>query len=217
MDAALGRRSAWVAVLLLTAVVMVFAALRVLVDAPNILDGRIPPADEFDSRYAQYPWLAYAHIAPGVVYLLIAPFQLSRGFRNRNLARHRRMGRLALGAGLTSGVMGVVFGAFLSFGGLLEATAAVLFGSWFVWCLLTAYRFVRAGDIRSHRRWMIRAFAVGLAVGTIRAWIGLFQGLDLLTFRESFGVAFWLSFALHALAAEAWLRWRPAVSGGPRA
>lgn len=56
---------------------------------------------------------------------------------------------------------------------------------------------------------MIRAFALGLAVGTIRIWVGLFQGFGLLGFRASFGVAFWLGFAMHAMTAELWLRWRP--------
>jgi hypothetical protein len=63
---------------------------------------------------------------------------------------------------------------------------------------------------------MIRALAVGLAVGTIRIWIGLFEAFGLLEFRDAFGVAFWISFTLHALIAEAWLYWRPSASGAVR-
>jgi hypothetical protein len=70
-----------------------------------------------------------------------------------------------------------------------------------------------AFDVHHHRRWMILAFAVGMAVGTIRLWIGLFEATGLLSFRDAFGVAFWLSFVLHAAAAELWLRWRPAAQG----
>ena len=127
-----------------------------MVDVPNVVTGTIPEESAFEHRYARYPWLAYAHIVPGIVYLLIAPFQLWRSFRNRNLGRHRR------------------------------------------------------------RRWMIRAFAIGLAVGTIRLWIGLFQALGLLSFRDAFGVAFWISFVMHALAAELYVRWRPSASGMAR-
>jgi predicted membrane metal-binding protein len=56
---------------------------------------------------------------------------------------------------------------------------------------------------------MIRAFAIGVAVGTIRIWIAVFQISGLLSFSAAFGPAFWISFMLHALIAELWLRTRP--------
>ena len=56
---------------------------------------------------------------------------------------------------------------------------------------------------------MIRAFAIGLGVGTIRIWVGLFQATGLLDEVESFGAAFWLSWTLHVIAAEIWLLRRP--------
>jgi uncharacterized membrane protein YozB (DUF420 family) len=199
----------WPAVLLLVAVVVVFAALRVATDVPNIAAGRLPDAGSFEYRYARYPWLAYAHLVPGVIYLLLAPIQLWRGFRTRHYEWHRRVGRVALAAGLVAGVVGIVFGLLFSFGGVVQASASVVFGTWFVVALARAYRAIRRGDRRAHRRWMIRAFAIGLAVGTIRAWIGLFQALGVLSFQDAFGVAFWLSFTLHFVAAELWLRWRP--------
>ena len=67
---------------------------------------------------------------------------------------------------------------------------------------------VAAGTLH-HRRWMIRAFAVGIAVGTIRIWLGVFQGFGLLDFEDSFAPAFWISFSLHVAAAELWLRALP--------
>jgi uncharacterized membrane protein YozB (DUF420 family) len=203
---------------ILIAIVVVFIAIRLTNDIPNVTSGSIPPPAEFDHRYAAYPWLAYAHILPGLVYLLLAPIQLWRGFRNRQIRWHRRIGRVALVAGSLSGVFAIVFGWFLSFGGMLEASAAVVFGAWFLFALATAYRAIRRRDVRTHRRWMIRAFAVGVAVGTIRIWIGLFQGFGLLSFEDAFGVAFWISFLLHAGVAELYLRARPEVTGArPRA
>jgi Predicted membrane protein (DUF2306) len=80
---------------------------------------------------------------------------------------------------------------------------------WFVIALALAYSYIRAGDTVRHRRWMIRAFAIGLGVGTIRIWVGLFQGFGLLDEGTSFGVAFWLSWTLHVIAAEIWLWRRP--------
>jgi hypothetical protein len=51
---------------------------------------------------------------------------------------------------------------------------------------LLAFRAVRAGDIVQHRRWMIRAFAIGVAVGTIRIWIAVFQISGLLGLPAAF-------------------------------
>jgi uncharacterized membrane protein YozB (DUF420 family) len=202
-------RIAWGILLILVLIILVFASMRLMVDVPNLASGTTPDPEAFEHRYARYPWLAYAHILPGVGYLLLAPIQLRRGFRDRNIRWHRRIGRVAITLGLISGAFGVLFGFFLSFGGPLQASAAVVFGVWFVTCLSLAYRFIRRRDVHHHRRWMIRAFAVGLAVGTIRLWIGLFEATGLLSFRDAFGVAFWLSFVMHAAAAELWLRWRP--------
>jgi len=199
----------WVIVFLLITVVMVFAVIRVRIDSSNLVSGFVPAEGEFDRRYALQPLLAYAHIIPGVVYLLLAPFQLSRRFRSRHLDLHRRMGRVLVPAGVISGIFAVVFGLFFSFGGALEASAAVVFGIYFIAALVTAYKAIRAGDQIRHRRWMIRAFAIALGVGTIRIWVGLFQATGLLSFEDAFGVAFWISFVMHAIAAEVWLRFRP--------
>ena len=207
----------WGAVFLLVAIVVVFVGIRLATDVPNVTSGTVPDESLFEHRYARYPWLAYAHILPGAVYLLIAPIQLWRRFRTRHFAVHRRMGRVALVAGIISGAFAIVFGAFHAFGGPLEASAAIVFGAWFLLALATAYRAIRRRDVRTHRRWMIRAFAVGAAVGTIRLWIGLFEAFGLMSFRDAIGVAFWLSFVLHAVAAELYLRWRPSAAGSAAA
>ena len=200
-------------VLFLILIVFVFVGIRLTNDVPAISSGTLPAPVEFDHRYARYPWLAYGHIVPGVIYLVLAPIQLWRGFRDRHIGWHRRIGRVALTAGLVSGVLGFTFGLFFAFGGPIEAVAAVVFGAWFVACLVTAYRAIRRKDMRTHRRWMIRAFAVGVAVGTIRIWVGLFEGFGLLSFREGLALAFWLGWLLHVAAAELWLRWRPGPAG----
>jgi hypothetical protein len=75
--------------------------------------------------------------------------------------------------------------------------------------LTLAIRAIRGDDMVHHRRWMIRAFAVGVAVGTIRIWQAIFVGFGLLSFEDAFGPTFWISFSLHVAAAELWLHARP--------
>lgn len=205
----------WSTVILLILIVLVAFGIRISIDWPNVTAGTAPPEDSFDRRYALHPVPAYTHIVPGVIYLVGAPLQLSRRFRQRHLTLHRRMGRVVLAAGVTAGVFAIVFGTLFPFGGLSEASATVVFGAYFITALVIAFIAIRGRDVTRHRRWMIRAFAIGLAVATIRIWIGVFQAFGLLSLENSFGVAFWLSFVLHALAAELYLAKRPRAYGRP--
>lgn len=203
----------WVGLVVLIGIVLAFAGIRIAEDWPAILAGRLPPPATYEYRYVAHPVLAYVHILPGVIYLLGAPLQLSRRFRERHFTVHRRLGRVLLAAGLVSGVFALLFGWLYSYGGLAQALATALFGGGFVTSLVLAFVAIRRGDVTRHRRWMIRAFALGLGVGTIRIWIGLFQGVGLLSFTASFAVAFWVAFTMHAIAAELYLWWRPGERG----
>jgi uncharacterized membrane protein len=199
----------WSTLLFLVLVAVVAVIVRLAIDGPNVAEGTVPAEDSYDHRYAIYPGLAYAHILPGAVYIVGAPFQLSRRFRQRHFALHRRMGRVLLTAGITAAIFAIVFGTLFPFGGPLEASATVVFGAYFLMALVAAFIAIRERDVTRHRRWMIRAFAIGLAIATIRIWIGLFQGFGVLSLEDSFGPAFWLSFVMHAVAAEAYLAKRP--------
>jgi uncharacterized membrane protein len=206
----------------LIVIVLVFVMIRVTTDWPHILDGTVPD-DDYARRFVAHPWMSYLHIAPGVVYLLGAPLQLSRRFRTRHYTVHRRLGRALLTCALLSGVLALVFGLLHPWGGWLEASAALVFGAWFVACLVLAFRAIRRDDVPQHRRWMIRAFAVGIGIGTIRIWIGIFTpiaisrngGTDGLTLPDAatFGLAFWLGFTMHVALGELWLRRTPALAG----
>ena len=78
---------------------------------------------------------------------------------------------------------------------------------------LLACRAIKCDNPAQHRHWMIRAFAIGVGVGTIRVWIGVFAGFGLLSLSASHDVAFWLAFLIHVAAAEWWLQRTPALTG----
>jgi uncharacterized membrane protein len=133
---------------------------RLVIDIPHLAVGTVP-ADDFDRRYVSQPWLAYLHITPGVLYLLLAILQLTYRFRSRHYLTHRRLGRIATGAAMLSGVFALVFGGLFAFGGPSEASASVVFSVWLLVSVVLAVRAIRGGDIVQHRRWMIRASPSG--------------------------------------------------------
>lgn len=213
-----GRRIAgWIGVCVLVATILVFLIIRVTQDVANSTTGTVPPEGDFSRRYALNPVLAYLHILPGLVYLLGAPLQVSRRVRTLHLALHRRLGRwVVLPAGVVTGVFAIAVGVVMPFGRIAEASATVVFGTWFLTALFLAFRAVRAGDIVTHRRWMLRAFAVGIGVGMIRVVVGVGEALGI-GIDRSFGAAFWIAFCLMALVAELWLRTgdQPATEDDP--
>jgi uncharacterized membrane protein len=207
------KRPVLIFIAVLIGIVLTFYGIRIATDAPFLVTGTAPEPEDFEARYVAHPWLAYLHMTPGVLYLLGAPLQLSERFRTKHYTAHRRLGRVLVTAGLLSVSLALIFGLRFPWGGTLEALATVVFGSWFLACLLLAVRAIRRGHVSIHRRWMIRAFAVGLGVGTIRIWIGLLFGTGLLGFHDSFAAAFWIGLSLHALAGEWWIRTTPDKTG----
>jgi hypothetical protein len=95
-------------------------------------------------------------------------------------------------------------------GGLNQAVATLLFAILFLFSLVKAFLHIRRREISQHREWMLRAYAIGLAVATIRPIIGIFfatSRLTHLTPHDFFGTAFWLGFTLQLIAAESWIHY----------
>ena len=86
-----------------------------------------------------------------------------------------------------------------------------LFGIVFLIALIRGFLHVRARRVALHREWMIRAFAIGLAIATARL---IFFPALLITMADPtekrFGTLLVMSlavaFTLHAAVAELWIR-----------
>jgi uncharacterized membrane protein YsdA (DUF1294 family) len=126
------------------------------------------------------------------------------------------MGRVVLVSGLVTGVTALAMTTRMAIGGATERAATTLFGVIFLVALGQAFVSIRRRDVARHREWMIRAFVLGLAVATVRPIVGVFfatRSLTHLTPHEFFGIAFWLGFATHLIAAEAWINYTRRASG----
>jgi Predicted membrane protein (DUF2306) len=143
----------------------------------------------------------YAHIFASVVALALGPFQFSAKLRTARPGLHRWSGRLYLGVGVLVGGLAGLFMAFYAFGGL---PARLGFGCLALAWLYTgfrAYLAIRARDLASHRRWMVRNFALTFAAVTLRLWLpaSVVSGFP---FELAYPAIAWLCWVPNLLVAE---------------
>src|SRR5579863_3649647 len=167
--------------------------------------GNAKPAAALDAGFARHAALTFVHILPGALFLVLAPFQFSRSFRQKHLRLHRWLGRVLLICGLIIGASALTMSFRMNIGGPNETAATTLFAILFLICLTKAYLYIRRKEVARHREWIIRAYGVGLGVATTRPIVGMFFAFRRLTPHEFFGIAFWMGFTTTLLAAEAWL------------
>jgi uncharacterized membrane protein len=178
--------------------------------APSPPPSNFPEAATTDAGFARHRLLTMLHITPGLLFILLAPLQFVRRLRNRNPKLHRWIGRVVLVSGLIIGSSALVMSPQMAIGGPNETAATMLFAIVFLFSLSRAYLHIRKGRVSQHREWMIRAFAVGFAVATVRPIVGVFfatSRLTHLTPRDFFGTAFWLGFTIQLMVAEIWINY----------
>jgi uncharacterized membrane protein len=213
------RRWMWALVIFLAAIGTAVALRRIVNLLPIVIDGYHPSAARsaaaaqfaaLDDLFAHYPILTLIHIVPGMLFMLLGPWQFSASIRARHLRWHRFSGRLFVICGAIVGVSALLMSfAMPAIGGVNQAAATASFGAFFLFALGRAFWMIRRREIALHREWMIRAFATGLAVATIRPIIGMFFATSRLTGmtpHEFFGTAFWIGFTLQVMVAEVWIQ-----------
>jgi len=207
----------WLITLLLVAIGVTIVMRRALhLLAPMPAQESFPGAAELDAGFVRHPRLTMFHIIPGLLFVVLGPFQFVRTLRCRRPALHRWTGRVVLAAGAIIGSTALVMSPQMAIGGANETAATMLFAAIFLFALVRAYLYIRRGNVALHREWMIRAFAIGLAVTTARPIVGAFFAtgrVTHLTPHDFFGTAFWLGFTIQSIAAEIWINYTRASFG----
>ena len=167
--------------------------------------------EPYNPGFLDFPTIVALHVILGGVYLTLAPFQFVKGIRSRHLTYHRWTGRLLVAIGVVVGVTALFMGLVIPKAGWPERVVIGFFGGLFSIALVKGFLHVRAGRVALHREWMIRAFAVGLAIATAR--LIFFPALLITTADPTDGlfgtllvVALAVAFVLNASAAELWIR-----------
>jgi len=163
-----------------------------------------------NSGFLDYPTIVALHVVLGAVCMVFAPFQFVKRIRSRHLGYHRRMGRVLVAVGLVVGATALFLGLVIPFSGWAERVLIGLFGGLFLFALGKGFLHIRAGRVALHREWMVRAFAIALAIATQRLIFipSLFVVGDPTDGQVvTFSVAAWSAALIaHTSLAEVWIR-----------
>lgn len=122
-----------------------------------------------NARFFADPVSLYAHAIGALLFCVVGAFQFLPSVRRRFPRWHRVAGRVLM----VSGLVGALAGIWMTVSYDLPAEDNWLlmlfrlgFGSMWVAGIVIAYAAIRRRDVRTHRAWMIRAYAVAQGAGT---------------------------------------------------
>lgn len=184
----------WLAMLLLALLVAALSTRFFLLPADQAAPPPLLP------MFLERNTIFMMHIIGGTIALATGAWNFLERSRARFLNLHRWLGRIYLVSVLVGGIAGFSL-AFTAQGGL---SARIGFGMLAVVWLVTAvfaYLRIRAYDIESHRRWMIRNYAMTFAAVTLRLWLPAL-GAAGYSFPEAYTTVAWLSWVPNLIVAE---------------
>lgn len=160
-------------------------------------------ADPDDIHYASHLLLTLLHLIPGVLFLLLGPLQFVASIRNTWPQWHRWSGRIVVISGfLAAGTALVMNAIFPPVGGLFKSLAVYIFATAQIIALIIAFRAILLKRIQQHKIWMIRAFALGLSISTMRAFFIPYFIIVGMPSDFVIGLGMWIGFVINILVGE---------------
>jgi hypothetical protein len=219
----LRERVIWVTALVLCLIGITSAVNRSLhvgdagarVQATGVFDAlgvRVSPTDSArmaltDYRFAQRPSLTRLHVLAGALFLLLAPLQFWRGFRNSHRSLHRWSGRLLLAVLIISVSASVPFGILSPYAGPPEGVIVTIVALLVIGGAGRAYWAIRTQRVDLHREWMLRLFALGAGIASVRLVdvVLIVLILPLVSSVTIFVLSLWLGWGLTLAGVEWWI------------
>jgi uncharacterized membrane protein len=152
------------------------------------------------------PAVGYAHMLGGALASLIGPFQFLPSMRRRYPRAHVWVGR----AYLTCVAGGALAGLYLSPGSYAANTfgiAFILLALAWLYTGAKAWLAIRARDVQTHRRWMIRNYALTYSAVTLRIQMPLLM-LAGMSPVLALNVVGWTCWVPTLIGVEWWMRRR---------
>jgi hypothetical protein len=153
------------------------------------------------------PLITFLHVLPAGLWMVLAPFQFVKRIRSRWLNYHRWTGRLLVTLGLLIGLSALFMAWITPIAGWGERLIMAIYGPLFLVSLGKSFYHIRNHQVIQHREWMIRAFALTLAVSTVRLIeIPLLITVGLAWLQVVYIISNLTAFTSHLLVAEIWIR-----------
>jgi hypothetical protein len=189
------------ALIVLSAVPVLAGAVRVVQLAAGV--GRTAE----NARFFASPVPVVLHIVGASVFCVLGAFQFVPRLRRRGW--HRTAGRVIVPCGLVAALAGLWMTLFFPRppgDGDLLAAFRLVFGSLMAVALVLGLLAIRRRDVRTHRAWVTRAYAIGVGAGTqavVTALWSIFAGTPGGTTRTLLLGAAWV---INLALAEVFLR-----------
>lgn len=149
------------------------------------------------------PFYFLAHTFGGGLALILVPLQLFTAQRYR--LAHVIFGRAYVACILLSSIGGYYM-AWDAFGGLSSTLALSILATLWWGTTLIAVGYAIKGNIRQHRRWMLRSAALTVAAVTLRLTSPIFHGLfDPVTAQQGL---YWSCWIINLVIIELWIKFK---------
>jgi uncharacterized membrane protein len=157
------------------------------------------------------PLTVMAHTLFGPIALTLGLVNLLPAMRQgRRWPVHRWLGRIYLVSSIVLGVAGLSL-SFHATGGLGPRIAFGLLALAVLGASLMGYRSIRISDVKHHREWMLRSYALIFAAVTLRIWMPILVTVYQGQFVPAYRWAAWLCWVPNVLVVEWIIRrgWQP--------
>lgn len=209
-------------ILVWTGLVAIFGRADFLVEASGVETANpLETFNPFEGRYVQHSLASWAHLITGLFIFTLGPLQFIRRIRKNYINFHRWSGRVWLLCGSAAAFSGGFIGVFYPFMGLgdqgfNESMATAFFGFYTLFCMFKAYTSIRAKQFGAHREWMIRSWALMLAIATERIMLGILLSNTGVGIEVLFGTTFWMAAVTNVAASEIWINLTRTPGNGAR-
>jgi uncharacterized membrane protein YozB (DUF420 family) len=156
--------------------------------------------------YTIWKLFFYPHIILGILALLIGAYQLTNKSR-QNRKRHRLLGRI-YGFAIFFNVLVVPYLALYATGGTPSTIAFLVLDIFWFLTTVTAIVYISRKNVKRHREWMLRSYAVTFVFVTLRIVLLMIQVTTHASFSVSFPLAVYLSIMINLLITQIYLQKR---------
>ncbi|QGQ97604.1 DUF2306 domain-containing protein [Paenibacillus psychroresistens] len=154
------------------------------------------------------PWVyvLYVHIVTAMLALIIGPFQIYQKQTKIRGRQHRILGYIYIISITLSGIVSVYLSIFAT-GGWIASLGFISLDVMWVTTTWVALRKIIGKDVKAHKAWMLRSYALTFAAVTLRIWLAPL-GLLFGDFESGYRAVAWFCWVPNLLVIEAVIRMR---------